>query len=718
RHRPRRQAETERERVLRALSSCGSEDDNLAGRPDGESEAEAAGAASFGSSTTAWSCSGATSDDDETAGTVASTGSGSTSSDEASHRCPPPPPPLQPPPPPPPPLRPSRRPLEPELLASLGLEPPPPPSPPHVEQANGGDAGCRDAASDAGCLRRRQAELQAEAQVALAQAEPMARMQLEVERHARDRRCRDALAEMLGVAPSRRLGASCLEMMSLGALQLAHNSLLARIEEHNSELVRCLIERDDLHMEQDAMLVEIEDLTRRAHEADTAATAAASATASTSVGVAEKTTAAANDTVGTATAAPVRRRMSMLTARLRPKKLVNSVEVGVVQMLCAVSADANWIGIQLETLPAGPVLEGSRLTVMCHGPQSENLAEVSIGLNGRAVILLQRGNSSAGTGEHQLLNSWSERSDIVASLSPHFATVRLMAQPADSGVLSCRARFKRGNATAVAGERQLIVGLPPEPPTVQLISRGRQVSWLADKEPFEIRCTGRTANPSVELVVYVSDISRDYKRRRQDVVYTRQLTADPELDGLLVTCVSRNVFGSQRDSVRISVRFISEEVVIGESLVAPESGSGSPNRLDASLSRGQYLTCLGASNPAPYANWSVPHASREHLLARNGLLEVAPGALLGDYSVSCSVHLPTGKVVVKAVRLHVVHVKGPSFAPNVVAILFGVFLAISVLLNALFISLLCKIYKSDETWNAQHQYTHIPIRRWVTKSMT
>ncbi|PAA63315.1 hypothetical protein BOX15_Mlig000873g2 [Macrostomum lignano] len=383
RHRPRRQAETERERVLRALSSCGSEDDNLAGRPDGESEAEAAGAASFGSSTTAWSCSGgdgsgggfsagmelcfrndaasededdalggineqeqqqqqqqwqrfrrpprsfvpsvateltasmqlcfisdpATSDDDETAGTVASTGSGSTSSDK--------------PPPPPPPLRPSRRPLEPELLASLGLEPPPPPSPPPVEQADGGDAGCRDAASDAGCLRRRQAELQAEAQVALAQAEPMARMQLAVERHARDRRCRDALAEMLGVAPSRRLGASCLEMMSLGALQLAHNSLLARIEEHNSELVRCLIERDDLHMEQDAMLVEIEDLTRRAHEADTAATAAASATASTSVGVAEKTTAAANDTVGTATAAPVRRRMSMLTARLRPKKLVS-----------------------------------------------------------------------------------------------------------------------------------------------------------------------------------------------------------------------------------------------------------------------------------------------------------------------------------------------------------------------------------------------------------
>ncbi|PAA67281.1 hypothetical protein BOX15_Mlig016840g1 [Macrostomum lignano] len=406
----------------------------------------------------------------------------------------------------------------------------------------------------------------------------------------------------------------------------------------------------------------------------------------------------------------------------RMNKPVTRIIAAIISLTAVVSADANWIGIQLETLPAGPVLEGSRLTVMCHGPQSENLAEVSIGLNGRAVILLQRGNSSAGTGEHQLLNSWSERSDIVASLSPHFATVRLMAQPADSGVLSCRARFKRGNATAVAGERQLIVGLPPEPPTVQLISRGHQVSWLADKEPFEIRCTGRTANPSVELVVYVSDISVLGSVTTSDddrtLVYTRQLTADPELDGLLVTCVSRNVFGSQRDSVRISVRFISEEVVIGESLVAPESGSGSPNRLDASLSRGQYLTCLGASNPAPYANWSVPHASREHLLARNGLLEVAPGALLGDYSVSCSVHLPTGKVVVKAVRLHVVHVKGPSFAPNVVAILFGVFLAISVLLNALFISLLCKIYKSDETWNAQHQYTHIPIRRWVTKSMT
>ncbi|XP_059914477.1 schwannomin-interacting protein 1 isoform X3 [Gadus macrocephalus] len=53
--------------------------------------------------------------------------------------------------------------------------------------------------------------------------------------------------------------------MSLGQLQVITNDLHSQIQAFNQELVQLLLIRDELHVEQDAMLVDIEDLTRHAH---------------------------------------------------------------------------------------------------------------------------------------------------------------------------------------------------------------------------------------------------------------------------------------------------------------------------------------------------------------------------------------------------------------------------------------------------------------------
>lgn len=50
--------------------------------------------------------------------------------------------------------------------------------------------------------------------------------------------------------------------MNIAQLQIIANELHTKIEMLNEKLVRYLIGRDDLHMEQDSMLVDIEDLTR------------------------------------------------------------------------------------------------------------------------------------------------------------------------------------------------------------------------------------------------------------------------------------------------------------------------------------------------------------------------------------------------------------------------------------------------------------------------
>ncbi|XP_076334134.1 uncharacterized protein LOC143238084 isoform X2 [Tachypleus tridentatus] len=108
----------------------------------------------------------------------------------------------------------------------------------------------------------RHARLQAEARMALAQAKEMARMQMEVERQ---RKKKSPIAEIVGFPlpdGRHRLSRQILTDMNIGQLQVIVNDIHTQIESLNEELVQLLLERDDLHMEQDSMLVDIEDLTR------------------------------------------------------------------------------------------------------------------------------------------------------------------------------------------------------------------------------------------------------------------------------------------------------------------------------------------------------------------------------------------------------------------------------------------------------------------------
>ncbi|XP_050670023.1 schwannomin-interacting protein 1 isoform X4 [Leptidea sinapis] len=114
-----------------------------------------------------------------------------------------------------------------------------------------------------------QATLQTEARIALAQAKEMARIQME-----RERQCRSVspVTEMLRhsmekanvpLAPDRRrVSRQLLTDMNIAQLQVIVNELHSQIESLNDSLVKLLMARDDLHMGQDSMLVDIEDLTR------------------------------------------------------------------------------------------------------------------------------------------------------------------------------------------------------------------------------------------------------------------------------------------------------------------------------------------------------------------------------------------------------------------------------------------------------------------------
>uniref|UniRef100_UPI00358FD6C9 schwannomin-interacting protein 1-like isoform X1 n=2 Tax=Myxine glutinosa TaxID=7769 RepID=UPI00358FD6C9 len=105
--------------------------------------------------------------------------------------------------------------------------------------------------------------LQADARMALALAQPMARMQVQLERQYKSPLA-DLLPHLSASLAKRGVRPTDLQDMSLGQLQVIVNDLHSQIEGLSEELVRLLLVRDELHMEQDAMLVDIEDLTRHA----------------------------------------------------------------------------------------------------------------------------------------------------------------------------------------------------------------------------------------------------------------------------------------------------------------------------------------------------------------------------------------------------------------------------------------------------------------------
>lgn len=60
----------------------------------------------------------------------------------------------------------------------------------------------------------------------------------------------------------RRVSRQMLTDMNVAQLQIIVNDFHTQIEQLNEKLVKYLMDRDELHMSQDSMLVDIEDLTR------------------------------------------------------------------------------------------------------------------------------------------------------------------------------------------------------------------------------------------------------------------------------------------------------------------------------------------------------------------------------------------------------------------------------------------------------------------------
>ncbi|NXM07237.1 SCHI1 protein, partial [Tyrannus savana] len=123
----------------------------------------------------------------------------------------------------------------------------------------------------------RQKKLQAEAKMALAMAKPMAKMQVEVEKQNRKK---SPVADLVsggcgvgwgGVGWDPRALLPCHSTVPITLTSSTSNTAASAGFEAlgpvwclNEELVQLLLIRDELHTEQDAMLVDIEDLTRHA----------------------------------------------------------------------------------------------------------------------------------------------------------------------------------------------------------------------------------------------------------------------------------------------------------------------------------------------------------------------------------------------------------------------------------------------------------------------
>lgn len=116
-------------------------------------------------------------------------------------------------------------------------------------------------------LKSKQEKLKENASLALVIGAKMARMQVELEREISDKN-RSELYELIGINADihKPLSRDQLEQLNLGQLQIIINDLYCRIEANNDQLINLLIERDSLSMEQDSVLVDIEDLTRRIEE--------------------------------------------------------------------------------------------------------------------------------------------------------------------------------------------------------------------------------------------------------------------------------------------------------------------------------------------------------------------------------------------------------------------------------------------------------------------
>ncbi|KHN87269.1 Schwannomin-interacting protein 1 [Toxocara canis] len=92
--------------------------------------------------------------------------------------------------------------------------------------------------------------LEEETKLMLAKAKETAKMQMELEK----------LYALRGNANPKKVTRVQLSKMTCRQLMDIYDQLSKRIDEENAELMRLLVERDSLHMQQDSMLVDIEDM--------------------------------------------------------------------------------------------------------------------------------------------------------------------------------------------------------------------------------------------------------------------------------------------------------------------------------------------------------------------------------------------------------------------------------------------------------------------------
>lgn len=108
--------------------------------------------------------------------------------------------------------------------------------------------------------------LQSQAQQALAKVKLQVKQKLDAERKASMKP--SPIADIVGLSTYglKRLEKQQMIEMNIGQLQVIVNDLCNQIEKINEELKKMLIDRDDLYMQQDAILVDVEDFTKRIQE--------------------------------------------------------------------------------------------------------------------------------------------------------------------------------------------------------------------------------------------------------------------------------------------------------------------------------------------------------------------------------------------------------------------------------------------------------------------
>lgn len=104
---------------------------------------------------------------------------------------------------------------------------------------------------------KKKKQLQSAARVALAQCSAVAKRQMIMERQRRSANSR--LRQLLGVGDS-DLTPRLLASYNINTLQVILNDFRERIEQYNGELVKMLMEKDELQQEQEGVLMDIEDL--------------------------------------------------------------------------------------------------------------------------------------------------------------------------------------------------------------------------------------------------------------------------------------------------------------------------------------------------------------------------------------------------------------------------------------------------------------------------